>query len=150
MIDGLYLITPKMYEIYDTELNKSQNLPLKIKTSSNNSTYLWHLKLSHINLKMIDRLVKEYPFLSLTIQLLSACTSCLDEKITKRSFSAKDNKSKGILKLIHTNVCVPLNVRARGDFKYFITFIDDYSRYDYVYLLQRKFESFKKFKEFLG
>ena len=139
-----------MYKIHDTDLNKSQNLSLKRKVSFNNPMYLWHLKLSHMNLKMIDGLVKEYPFLSLTIQLLSACTSCLDEKITKRSFSAKDNKSQGILKLIHTNVCVPLNVRARGDFEYFITFIDDYSRYDYVYLLQRKSESFKKFKEFLG
>ena len=34
--------------------------------------------------------------------------------------------------------------------KYFVTFIDDYSRYEYVYLMQRKFETFGKFKEFLA
>ena len=63
----MVLITPKMYEIHDTELNKSQNLPLKIEASSNNLTYLWHLRLGYISLKMIDRLVKEDPMSSLTI-----------------------------------------------------------------------------------
>ena len=32
--------------------------------------------------------------------------------------------------------------------QYFITFIDDYSRYKYIYLMRHKSETFKKFKEF--
>ena len=40
LVDGIYLITPKMYKIHGTKLNKSQKLPLKIKASSNNLTYL--------------------------------------------------------------------------------------------------------------
>ena len=42
-----------------------------------------------------------------------------------------------------------MNVQARGGYEYFIIFIDDYSRYDYVYLMHRKSETFGKFKEFL-
>ena len=75
LVDSLYLITPKMYEIHDTELNKSQNLSLTRKASSNNPTYLWHLRLSHINIKMIDRLVKEGFLSFFTIKTLPACTS---------------------------------------------------------------------------
>ena len=37
---------------------------------------------------------------------------------------------------------------ARGGFYYFITFTDDFSRYEYVYLLKNKSESFDKFKEY--
>ena len=59
LVDGLYLINPMMYEIHDTELNKSQNLTLEKKASFNNPTYFWHLRLGHIKLKRIDRLVKE-------------------------------------------------------------------------------------------
>ena len=59
-----------MYEIHDIELNKSQDLSLKRKAYSNNPTYLWHLRLGHINLKRIDRLVKEGLLSSLTIQPL--------------------------------------------------------------------------------
>ena len=88
-------------------MNKSQNLPLKRKASYNNPTYLWHLRLGHINLKKIDRLVKESPLSSLTIQPLPACTSCLEGKMTKKSFSTKGNKYKGVLDLIHIDVCGP-------------------------------------------
>ena len=64
------------------------------------------------------------------------------------SFFRNGNKSKGVLKLIQIDVCGPLNVRDREDFKYFITFIDDYSRYDYVHLLHHNSEAFEKIKEF--
>ena len=37
---------------------------------------------------------------------------------------------------------------TRGRFQYFITFIDDLSRYCYVYLMMHKSETFEKFKEF--
>ena len=41
-----------------------------------------------------------------------------------------------------------MSTSARGGYEYFITFIDDYSRYGYIYLLCHKFETFEKFKEF--
>ena len=41
-----------------------------------------------------------------------------------------------------------MNVKARGGYEYYVTFIDDYLRYGYVYLMQRKSEIFDKFKEF--
>ena len=41
-----------------------------------------------------------------------------------------------------------MNVRARGGYEYFINFIDDYSRYGYIYLMHHKSETLEKFKEF--
>ena len=41
-----------------------------------------------------------------------------------------------------------MNVRVRGGYEYFITFIDDYSRYGYVYLMHHKSDTFEKFKEY--
>ena len=49
---------------------------------------------------------------------------------------------------MHTEVCGHINVQARKGYEYFITFIDDFSRYVYVYLMNRKFEYFEMFKEF--
>ena len=37
---------------------------------------------------------------------------------------------------------------TRGEKRYFISFIDDYSCYTYVYLLRTKYETIEKFKEF--
>ena len=49
---------------------------------------------------------------------------------------------------MHTDVCGPMNIEAHGGYEYYITFIDDCSRYEYVYLMTRKSEAFDKLKEF--
>ena len=53
--------------------------------------------------------------------------SCLEGKMTKRSFSAKGTRAKEPLQLVHSDVCGPVSVQTRGGYEYFITFIDDYS-----------------------
>ena len=70
--------------------------------------------------------------------------------MTKRPFSANGERAKEPLQLVHSDVCGPVSVQARRGYEYFVTFIDDYSRYGYVYLMQRKSETFRKFKEFLA
>ena len=53
-----------------------------------------------------------------------------------------------LLKIIHTDVCDPMSVDARGKYRYFLTFTDDLSIYGYIYLMKHKSETFQKFKEF--
>ncbi|KAF7124908.1 hypothetical protein RHSIM_Rhsim12G0120600 [Rhododendron simsii] len=52
------------------------------------------------------------------------------------------------LELVHIDVCGPLKQISNGQNKYFLTFIDDYSRKTWVYFLKLKSEVFEKFKEF--
>ena len=113
-------------------------------------TNLWNLRLGHNNLDRITRLVKDGPLRDLSVGSLPVCESCLEGKMTKRSFSTKGSRATEPLQLVHSDVCGPISVRARGGCEYFVTFIDDYSRYGYVYLMQRKSETFGKFKEFLA
>ena len=68
--------------------------------------------------------------------------------MTKRPFPAKGNMTNALLELVHTDVCGPINIRARSGYEYFITFTDDHFRYGYMYLMQHKYEAFEKFKEF--
>ncbi|KAL0420539.1 UNVERIFIED_CONTAM: Retrovirus-related Pol polyprotein from transposon TNT 1-94 [Sesamum latifolium] len=68
--------------------------------------------------------------------------------MTKKPFVGQSTLASGLLDLIHSDVCGSLNTQARGGFSYFITFIDDHSRYGYVYLLRYKSEAFGRFKEF--
>ena len=58
------------------------------------------------------------------------------------------SNARGILLVIHTNVCGPMNVEDRGGYRYFLTFTDDLRRYGYIYLMKHKCETFEKFKEF--
>ena len=76
------------------------------------------------------------------------CEACLLGKMAKAPFTKTGKRVSAQLELIHSDVCGPIRIMARGGFYYFITFIDDFSRYGYVYLLKHKSDSFKKFKEF--
>ena len=73
---------------------------------------------------------------------------CLMGKMTKTPFSGTMERANDLLEIIHTDVCGPMSVKARGRYHYFLTFIDDLSRYGYIYLMKHKFETFEKFKEF--
>jgi hypothetical protein len=53
-----------------------------------------------------------------------------------------------LLELVHSDVCELNGILTRGGKRYFITFIDDFSRYTYVYLMRNKDESFDIFKKY--
>ncbi|KAL0324596.1 UNVERIFIED_CONTAM: hypothetical protein Scaly_2426700 [Sesamum calycinum] len=52
----------------------------------------------------------------------------------------KNMFASGLLDLIYSDICGPLNTEARGGFTYFITFTDDHSWYGYVYLKRKSFQ----------
>ena len=51
--------------------------------------------------------------------------------------------------LIHSDVWGPSPVSSHEKFKYYVTFIDDHSRFTWVYFLCSKFEVYHTFTEFL-
>src|SRR3954463_8561229 len=85
---------------------------------------------------------------SLYYESLDACEPCLMGKMTKTPFSGTMEQATDLLEIIHTDVCVPMNIKACSRYHYFLTFTDDLSRYGYIYLMKHKSEMFEKFKEF--
>jgi GAG-pre-integrase domain len=111
-------------------------------------TFIWQCRLGHINEKHIKILHEVGLLGNFNIETINTCESCLRGKMTKALFPKKSERTSDLLALIHTDVCGPMNTCTRNGDRYFITFIDDYSRYSYVYLMRHKCESFEKFKEF--
>ena len=64
---------------------------------------------------------------------------CVQTKITKTHFPTIERTSS-LLQLVHNDVCDLHSNPTRGGKMYFVTFIDDYSKYCYVYLLHSKDE----------
>ena len=75
-------------------------------------------------------------FESLDYVSVGACEPCLMGKMTKTPFSGTMERATDLLEIIHTNVCGPMSVEARGGYRYFLTFTDDLSRYGYIYLMK--------------
>ncbi|KAJ9564851.1 hypothetical protein OSB04_000817 [Centaurea solstitialis] len=111
-------------------------------------TYLWHCRLGHINKKRVELLLKGGFLGTFDFKPFDNCESCLSGKMTKEPFNKDNERASNLLEIVHTDVCGPFSHEARGGYRYFITFTDDFSRYGYVYLMRHKSESFEKFREY--
>ena len=75
------------------------------------------------------------------------CEICLQAKMTKKPFPKHERNTK-LLKLIHSNICELNGHLNRERNIYFITFIDNSSRFTHVYLMKTKDQAFEMFKSY--
>jgi hypothetical protein len=61
-------------------------------------------------------------------------------------FRSSLSHNRSPLELVHTDLHGPLPVATHSGYKYWITFIDDATRFQAVYLLKAKSEAFEAFK----
>ena len=148
LMNNLYFLSPLSYDINAIEIVANEHNYLAKKRKVSYETYLWHLRLVHINPNRIHGLVKSGILNSLAFDPIPMCESCLEGKMTKRPFKAKGYRATKPLELVHIDVCGPMRVQSRSGYEYFVTFIDDYSRYGFVYLMRQKSETFDKFREY--
>jgi len=100
-----------------------------------NSFMLWHRRLRHISRPRIERLIKEGILHDLDFSDFDTCVDCVKGKLTAKVRNTRANKSDNVLKLIHTDICELITPTSLGEYRYFITFIDDYSRFGWIDLL---------------
>ena len=72
------------------------------------------------------------------------CETCLEAKLTRTSFKVIEWKTEP-LDMIYTDICDLKSLLTKGGTKYFMTFIDDCTKYCCVYFLKSKDESIDKF-----
>jgi len=96
----------------------------------------WHCRLGHISENRMKRLHDDGLLTWFDFEPYETCESCLLGKMTKAPFIGFFERASDLLELIHTDLCGPMSTIARGRFQYFLTFIDDFSRYGYVYLMK--------------
>ena len=113
---------------------------------------LWHQRLGHLNRQQLNTLVDRDLASGIklsTTSKLSFCEGCVEGKMQRKPFKPLTHKqSKRKLELVHSDVCGPLQTESIGGSRYFVTFIDDYSRCVSVYFIKHKTEVFEKFKLF--
>ena len=116
-------------------------------STSNNfhKSELWHARLGHIHYKRIKDMSKMSLIPAFDMQNNEKCKTCMLTKITRQPFKDVVRESK-VLDLIHSDLCDFHATPSLGNKKYVITFIDDASRYCYIYLLHSKDEALDKFK----
>ncbi|XXG43377.1 hypothetical protein AAC387_Pa01g3427 [Persea americana] len=111
------------------------------------SSNVWHGRLSHVNYDALRRLVNMECLPKCSFDSNIKCETCVEAKLTRISFQSIKRTSEP-LQLIHSDICDLKFVQTKGGKKYFLTFIDDYTRYCYIYLLRSKDEALEMFKHY--
>lgn len=112
--------------------------------SNDVESVLWHARLGHVNYRKMHEMSRDSLIPVFDIKTEKYKT-CMLTKITRQPFKSITRNSVK-LELIHSDLCDFHATPSLGNKKYVITFIDDASRYCYVYLLHAKDEALDKFK----
>jgi len=142
-MNGLFLLNLDSNDTHVHNINAK-----RFKSNNDDDVYLWHCRLGHIGIKRMKKLHSDGLLKSLDYESFETCEPCLMGKMIRAPFSGTMERATDLLEIIHSDVCGPISVVARGGYRYFVTFTDDLSRYGYIYLMKHKSETFEKFKEF--
>lgn len=112
---------------------------------------LWHQRLAHVNVASI-RNMSEWSLSDSnpsSADDIGICEPCIKGKMARKTFNSRNEiRSKRVLELVHTDVCGPMKTVSLGGSRYFVTFVDDYTRYVHVYFVSNKSDVFSVFKDY--
>ncbi|KAK8934286.1 hypothetical protein KSP39_PZI015019 [Platanthera zijinensis] len=112
---------------------------------STDATTLWHMRLAHAGEPSLLALHNMGLIKGSNTCKIGFCEHCVFGKKTRVSFGTAIHSTKGILDYVHTDVWGPTKTTSLGGSQYFVSFIDDFSRYVWVYTLKHKSEVLEKF-----
>ena len=116
------------------------------------SLQLWHARLGHVNCHGIKQMVNKHIVDGITLKdanMSHVCEACVKGKIHCSPIPKhSETRSTGLLDLVHSDICGPMQVPSLGGSRYFVSFIDDYSKWATVYMMKTKSECFSYFLEF--
>jgi GAG-pre-integrase domain len=139
-ITGLYSLPAP--EIRDTMLA----------VPANEESALWHQRLAHVNIRDLAQMHKHADSVTALPQTNDVFRSCRLGKAHKLPFSSNFSRTSAPGELIHSDIVGPLPISFPDKNRYMVTFLDDYSRYLVVALMQKKSEigyAFAAFRRFL-
>lgn len=111
----------------------------------------WHRKLGHINERNLKKMATDNLMygLNLVNETFETCETCIKGKLSRLPFPRHDDLyTTEPLEIIHSDVCGPFECDTLAGSRYYVTFIDDFTRYCHVYFIKKKSDVFTMFKTY--
>jgi hypothetical protein len=108
----------------------------------------WHSRLGHPTAPIVQKVISSFnlPCYSESNKK-SVCDACQQAKSHQLPYPKLSSVSSHPLELIFSDIWGPAP-SSIGNYKYYVSFIDDFSKFTWIYLLKFKLEVFQKFNEF--
>ena len=120
--------------------------PTTLLTHGNEVSRLWNERFCHINFKYLQKLHKKSMVECLRVikETTGNCKGCVVGKHPEHKFDrGKASRATCILGLIHSDINGPMPITSMNGSRYVLTFIDDFSRYTWVFFIKRSLKFVK-------
>ncbi|MCY3928487.1 MAG: GAG-pre-integrase domain-containing protein, partial [Acidobacteria bacterium] len=127
---GTGLLVDKLYYLQCTSVTQECST---VATGSevNNKADLWHQRPGHLNESQLREMASQDLVRGVNIPKsarTSFCEKCVEGKMAKKPFKLVGEIQSMSKLRVHSDVCGPMPTESIGGSRYFVTFIDDYSR----------------------
>jgi hypothetical protein len=144
--NGLYKFGPQLQANQLVTNRSTLDASFEISTlDASFEIHLWHWRNGHLHydglyhLSQMDK-VRGLPSFKMAHEI---CSNCLTGRQHRERFpKASTHRSTQVLNLIYTDLVGPLKTASLSGSRYFIVFIDDYTRKSWVYFLKQKREAY--------
>ena len=146
-VGDLYILDCADHKTSHFQANASSNIAKGVKSEEN----LWHRRFAHASRQSLSYLNKVARGFDCKIDSSNSdpCEHCCSGKQTQVPYSSVAGpRTKAPLELVHSDVRGPIKPCSIGGGEYFVSFVDDFSRYSTVFIMKSKSETFEKFKLF--
>ncbi|CAL5387066.1 unnamed protein product [Camellia sinensis] len=129
----------RLYELIHLHVPASPQIAAPTSTSSLSPFHLWHCRLGHISVNRLRSLVSSGQ-LGHVIPDNFDCIPCQLAKQPALSFNKSTSVSLAPFDLIHSDIWGPSPTTTMGGSRYFVVFIDDFSRFTWLFLMKHRSE----------
>ncbi|XP_019423033.1 PREDICTED: uncharacterized protein LOC109332504 [Lupinus angustifolius] len=119
----------------------------KINTFTTYDNDIWRVRLGHLSHKKMITMQKLFPSIVCN-KTKDPCHKCHLAKQKKLPYNDSISKSANIFDLVHMDIWGPFYVPSTYGHKYFLTIVDDKSRFTWLYFLKYKSEVSELIKNF--
>ena len=137
-------VAKRVGNLFYLECEENQSLSVVAQSKER----LWHRRYGHLGEQSLTKLAKGGLINSFDYDPsmeIGFCETCIGGKHQRSPFSTSSTRCKEPLGLVHSDVCGKMSAVSLGGAEYFLTFIDDNTRYVWVYPLKHKDEVFDRF-----
>jgi GAG-pre-integrase domain len=112
----------------------------------------WHRRMNHPGMERLKRMVNSSIVNDFVVsdpkRANLDCDECDISKLTRAPHTKPAERAKGVLERVFSDVHGPIQVQGRKGELYWVTFIDDYSRFTMLYMLKTKDQVFDAFTHY--
>ncbi|MCO5578437.1 hypothetical protein L7F22_032279 [Adiantum nelumboides] len=140
--------------VLDRYEKQIQTCIAETKTQAMQDAELWHARFGHVgygSLMTLQRHNMVHDLSLLEMPPRHVCEGCVLGKMHRFAFSQDGSvRATRKLQLVHSDVCGPMRTPSVGNSLYFVTFIDDFSRFFWVYPLKAKSNVYAIFQHYVS